>query len=147
MKKVEDYLNDGIYGVRMPKQDERIHYLGTLRERVVLVLTKGQVMSDKAIRQLEQAMQEHPDTKLLLNGHIPYRFFEREKELALKYHIPYSNVTNEQSDSDIGAVLTYDYAIDKENIFVDDDEAIENNKKDEPQSFFTRMKEWFFPPT
>src|SRR5699024_1248549 len=102
MKKVEDYLNDGIYGPRKPKQAERNHYLGTLRERIVLVLTKGQVMSGKALRQLEKAMQEYPDAKLLLNGHIPSRFYKREKGLAKKYDIPYTSVTNKDvHDTDI----------------------------------------------
>ncbi|MEN1968124.1 YueI family protein [Lentibacillus sp. N15] len=145
MKQVEDYLNDGIYGIRKPKHAERLHYLGTLRERIVLVLTKGQVMSDKALQRLEKAMQAHPNTKLLLNGHIPYHFFQRERELAHKYDIPYTSVTNEKSESDIGAVLTYDKAIDIENIFVDDDVVIDDQEV-EQQSFLTKIKHWFFPP-
>lgn len=146
MKNVEDYLNEGIYGPRKPKQAERDHYLGTLRERIVLVLTKGQVMSDKALKQLEKAMQEYPDAKLLLNGHISHRFYKREAQLAEKYRIPYTSITNnDANDSDIGAILTYDYAINKENIFVDDTDLIVKKESDKPVSFFTKLKQRLFP--
>lgn len=146
MKEVEDYLNEGIYGPRKPKQAERDHYLGTLRERIVLVLTKGQVMSDKALRQLEKAMQEYPDAKLLLNGHIPSRFYKRETKLAKKYNIPYTSITdNDASASDIGAILTYDYAIDKENIFIDNNDLIVEKESDKPVSFLTKLKQQLFP--
>ena len=40
-KNVNDFLTDGIYGTRLPKQEERNKYLGTLRERIVLALTIG----------------------------------------------------------------------------------------------------------
>lgn len=147
MKKVEDYLNEGIYGSRKPKQAERNYYLGTLRERIVLVLTKGQVMSDKALKHLEKAMQEYPDAKLLVNGHIPRRFYKRETELAEKYNISYTSITNnDANDSDIGAILTYDHAIDKENIFIDNKDLIVEKEPDKPTSFFARLKQWFFPP-
>lgn len=143
-KKAEDYLNDGIYGVRKPKHAERLQYLGTLRERVVLALTKGQVMSDKGLGKLEEAMQEHRDTKLLINGHFSSRFLKHEKELANKYNIPYTSILDEESDTEIGAVLACDYAIDKENIFMEDDEETKN-KKEEPKSLLAKIKQWFFP--
>ncbi|GGB42174.1 DUF1694 domain-containing protein [Virgibacillus dakarensis] len=147
MKKVEDYLNEGIYGVRKPKQAERLKYLGTLRERIVVALSKGQVMADKGLNGLEDAMQKHPDSKLLLNGHIPSRFFEEERKLAKIYNIPYTSITNEDYDSEIGAVLTYDFAIDKETIFVDDDDdSVTERKQDEPKSLLDKIRHWFFPP-
>lgn len=147
MKKVEDYLNEGIYGTQKPKQAERNHYLGTLRERIVLVLTKGQVMSDKALRQLEKAMQEFPNATLLINGNIPHRFYKHEAELAEKYDIPYTSITNmDADDSDIGAILTYDHAIDKEDIFVDDQDLIVEKESDKPTSLFAKLKHWLFPP-
>lgn len=147
MKNVEEYLNEGIYGPRKPKQAERNHYLGTLRERIVLVLTKGQVMSDKALRQLEKAMQEYPDAQLLVNGHIPRRFYKRETGLAKKYNIPYTSVTNNDvDDSDIGAILTYDYAINKQNIFIDENDLIVEKEPDKPVSFLAKLRQRLFPP-
>ncbi|WP_156290319.1 YueI family protein [Oceanobacillus salinisoli] len=145
-KNVNDYLTEGMYGTRLPKEDERKKYLGTLRERIVLALTVGQVMTDKGIDKLEEMMKENKEAKLLINGQVSTRFMSKEKALANKYNIPYTIITNEENSTDIGAVLTYDYAIDKEDIYLNDKleeiEAKEENKEKQG-SFFSRMKTWF----
>lgn len=143
-KNVEDYLTEGIYGTRLPKQEERDYYLGTLRERIVIALTIGQVMSDKGLEQLEINLKQHKDAKLLINGKIASKFLKAEKELANKYKIPYTVVSNEEVETDIGAILAYDYAIDKEDIYIDDrnitTEPLENNNKDIKPSILSKLK-------
>ncbi|MBP1968432.1 uncharacterized protein YueI [Virgibacillus natechei] len=143
-KNVDDYLTEGIYGTRRPKEEEREQFLGTLRERIVLALSKGQVMSDKGLAKLEEAMQNHKDAKLLINGHVAHRFLKEEKDLANKHSIPYTTITNQENNTDIGAVLTYDYAIDKEEIFIEEEpeEEIINNEH-ETESFFSKLRKWF----
>ncbi|GGA85025.1 YueI family protein [Ornithinibacillus halotolerans] len=145
-KNVEDYLTEGIYGVRLPKQEERDYFLGTLRERIVLALTKGQVMSDKGLAKLEESMQENRNAKLLFNGDISSRFLTAEKNLANKYNIPYTVVTNEEIETDIGAVLAYDYAIDKEEIFMKEDDPVSEKKpqnENKKSSIFSKLKSFF----
>lgn len=143
-RNVEDYLTDGIYGVRRPKEAERMEYLGTLRERIVLVLTIGQVMTDNGLTQLEKAMMENRETKLLINGHVSYRFLKEEKALANKYNIPYTTITNEESDTKIGAILTYDHAIDKENIFVEEEPQVKReNSPVQSKTILSKVKRWF----
>lgn len=147
-KNVDDYLTEGMYGVRRPKEAERIQYLGTLRERIVIALTIGQVMTDSGLSYLEQAMMHHKDTKLIINGHVAHRFLKEEKALADKYNIPFTTITNNESDTNIGAVLTYDYAIDKENIFIDEapekKEAPEETSDDTEttNTIFSKIKQW-----
>lgn len=70
MKKrnVDDYLQEGIYGTPETKPSERKQYLGTIRERVILVLTKGQVMQGTAKKELSSRMKQYKDATLLLNG-------------------------------------------------------------------------------
>ncbi|MFD1850890.1 YueI family protein [Oceanobacillus bengalensis] len=143
-KDVNDYLTEGMYGTRLPKEDERRKYLGTLRERIILALTIGQVMSDKGIAKLEEAMKENKGSTLLINGHVSARFMKEEKSLATKYNIPYTVIANEQTDTDIGAVLTYDYAIDKEEIFLKEDNPKPQEMSDnQPSSFLEKVKQWF----
>ncbi|GIO27225.1 YueI family protein [Ornithinibacillus bavariensis] len=139
-KEVEDYLTEGMYGIKLPKQGERNYFLGTLRERIVIALTIGQVMSDKGLHALEQEIQANKGATLLFNGKISSRFLKEEKSLANKYNIPFTVVTNEEADTDIGAVLTYDYAIDKEDIFMQ--EELETVEKKEPNktSFKDKLK-------
>ncbi|MFA1820931.1 YueI family protein [Virgibacillus oceani] len=141
-KSVDDYITEGIYGKRRPKEAERQMFLGTLRERVVIALTKGQVMSDNGLQKLEEAMKQHQKAKLLMNGHVSSRFLNEEKALANKYNIPYTSITNEDSDTDIGAVLTYDYAIDKEEIFIKEEEK-EEESSDSSNSFLSKIKNMF----
>ncbi|HLS08489.1 YueI family protein [Lentibacillus sp.] len=142
-KSVDDYLTEGIYGSRQTKRSERKRFLGTIRERIVIALTKGQVMSDKGLASLEEAMKVNKNAKLLMNGDVSHKFLKEEKALANKYNIAYTEVTNEEADTDIGAVLAYDYAIDKEHIFIDDEgeKTEENTGADE--SFFGKVKRWF----
>ncbi|WP_188455989.1 YueI family protein [Virgibacillus oceani] len=144
-KNAEDYLNEGIYGKRLPKQGERNKFLGTLRERIVIALTKGQVMSDKGLQALEKAMNEHRDARLLFNGHVAYRFLNEEKTLANKYNIPYTIITNEDSETDIGAVLTYDHAVDLETIYMEEEKLEDTAEKtdEETDSFLSKVKKWF----
>ncbi|MFB4473956.1 YueI family protein [Oceanobacillus caeni] len=144
-KEVNDYLTEGMYGTRLPKEEERKKYLGTLRERIVLALTVGQVMSDKGIDKLEDAMKENKGAKLLINGHVSSRFLTAEKALANKYNIPYTIITDETNETDIGAVLAFDYAVDKEDIFVKEiQKEDESNIKDEKNnSLFSKVKKWF----
>lgn len=143
-KNVDDYLTEGIYGTRLPKDAERKQFLGTLRERIVIALTIGQVMTDKGVEKLEEAMKENPNTTLLINGQVSYRFLKEEKDLAKKYNITYTTITNEESDTEIGAVLTYDYAIDKEEIFIEDEPEKPSQKKEEQETtFLSKIKRIF----
>ncbi|GGF27373.1 hypothetical protein GCM10010954_28050 [Halobacillus andaensis] len=121
MKKpnVDEYLQEGIYGSRQTKPGERKRYLGTLRERVILVLTKGQVMQEVGIEELSQEMKQHKDAQLLLNGEVSYRFRKPYRQLADQHSIHHTEVSNQESETDIGAILYVDYAIEKENIHVE----------------------------
>lgn len=141
-KSVDDYLQQGIHGIRLPKEEERKRFLGTLRERIVIALTIGQVMTDSGLKRLEEEIQKHPDARLIMNGHVAYRYLKQEKDLAMKYNIPHTTITDEENKTDIGAVLTYDYAIDKEEIFIKE-EPKEEKEKEEDQSFFSKLKKWF----
>lgn len=143
-KSVDDYLTDGMYGTRRPKEAERLQFLGTLRERIVIALTIGQVMTDSGITELEKVMKEHQEgTQLLINGKVSHRFFSAEKSLANKYNIPYTIVRNTEVDTDIGAVLTYDHAINKEHIFIDDKPINKEENTKDSTSLLSKFREWF----
>ncbi|WP_217587257.1 YueI family protein [Lentibacillus saliphilus] len=144
-KNVDDYLMEGIHGKRRPNESERAYFLGTLRERIVIALTKGQVMSDKSLAKLEEAMKEHPEATLLINGTISYRFLKAEKDLANAYNIAYTVITNEEVETDIGAVLTYDFAIDQESIFVEDEVVSNQPEPVQKGSFLDKIKRFFSP--
>lgn len=119
---VEDYLEKGIYGVKQTKPEERKKYLGTLRERIVVALTKGQVMEKGIYPEVEQLMKDHPNATLLLNGSLNYQYISDYISTATRNNISFSIVTDKNNETDIGLVLTYNYAIDKEEIFIQKEE-------------------------
>src|SRR5690625_2080328 len=143
-KSVDDYLTEGMYGTRRPKEAERQKFLGTLRERIVIALTIGQVMADSGISKLEEAMKKHHEnTHLLINGSVSYRFLTEEKALANKYKIPYTVISNGDVETDIGAVLTYRYDSNKENIINEGESEEEITEPEKKDSFFTKLKNRF----
>lgn len=140
-KSVDDYLTDGIYGTKRPKEAERRMYLGTLRERIVIVLTIGQVMQDAGITELVQAIEAHPNTQLLLNGEIASRFLKEEKRVAEKHQIPYTIITNNESSTEYGAILTYDHAVNIEDIDVKEVKKAEKKSvHDTNENLLSRLK-------
>lgn len=148
-KNVDDYLTEGMYGTRLPNQEERDYFLGTLRERIVLALKVGEVMRDRGLKELEQAMLEYPEAKLIFNGHVAHRFQVEEKKLATKHKIEYTVITNEENDTDIGAVLALEKAVDRENIYLaelkTDEKTTTDEEKVSPETsstLFSRIKKW-----
>ncbi len=116
--KVEEYLKQGIYGPKETNPGERRQFLGTIRERIEIALTKAQVMEDELYIEIERAMKKHPSLQLLLNGEIDYRFLSKYIGLANQQQIPFTIVTNKDHQTDIGLVLTHEDAVNKEEIYV-----------------------------
>ncbi|GGP15034.1 YueI family protein [Oceanobacillus neutriphilus] len=149
-KNVDDYLQEGMYGTRLPNESERKVYLGTLRERIAFVLTIGEVMSNKGLAELERQLKQHPKAKLLLNGNISYQFLKEEKSLADRFSISHTTVSNQENDTEIGLVLTYPYAVDIEHVYLKDIEDLSAPKEKEeeknsnpPKGFVSKLKNLF----
>jgi uncharacterized protein YueI len=53
---------------------------------------------------------------MLLNGDIDYSYLSDYIKLANQNNIPFTISSDQQHPTDIGLVLAYDYAVDKENI-------------------------------
>ncbi|MBS4176418.1 YueI family protein [Bacillus sp. FJAT-49731] len=136
---VDDYLQKGIYGVKQTKPEERRKFLGTLRERIVVALTKSQVMEKGMYPEVEQLMNDHPDASLLLNGELDYSFLSEYIHSARSKNIAFSIVTNKEHNTNIGLVLTYDHAINKEEIYIQKKKAQTVIVKKKKRSFISRI--------
>lgn len=143
MKKpdVEDYLTQGIHGPKETNPDERRKFLGSLRERIEIALTQEQVKEEAVYSEVEQAMKNNKETHLLLNGHIDYGYLSKYIKTADQNGIPYTIVTNEEHNSEIGLVLVHKEAVDKENIFVTKKFNISEQHEEKKGifSFFNKM--------
>ncbi|WP_175986622.1 YueI family protein [Bacillus sp. Marseille-Q1617] len=143
---IDDYLENGMYGQKQTKPDERRKFLGSLRERIVIALTQNQVREKKVYREVEASLKEHPGAKLLLNGNMNYDYLTKYIKLANQHGVSFSMVTNKESQTDIGLLLAYDHAINKEEIYVEKQSAKPVNNKPEPKkkSLFSKIKNKLF---
>ncbi|MDT9027632.1 YueI family protein [Rossellomorea sp. YC4-1] len=144
---IDDYLDNGIYGQKQTKPDERRKFLGSLRERIVIALTQSQVREKGVYKEVQECLKKHPEAKLLLNGNMSYSFLSKYIKLADTYHVSFSMVTNKEIETDIGLVLAYDYAIDKEEIYVKkkNEKNSEAKTKQKPKkSLFSSIKNKLF---
>jgi len=140
---IEDYLEKGLYGSKQTKPEERKKFLGTLRERIVIALTKSQVMEPGIYSEVEKMMCEHPKAFLLLNGALNYSYLSDYIEKAQERKIPFSIVSNKDSETNIGLVLAYPHAIEQENIYIKKrpkgTAAVKKKKKNAPLSLFKQL--------
>ena len=138
---IDDYLQQGIHGPRGPKPDERRRFLGTFRERIVIVLTQTQIRERGIYIQVEVAIKENRKAHLYLNGNMNYELLAKYTKIAAKYHMNYTMVTNKEHDSEIGLVLAYDYAIDKDEIYVKE-EIAKTKKENNKNGLFSSLFKW-----
>ncbi|MED0962002.1 hypothetical protein COJ48_16860 [Bacillus cereus] len=121
-KNVEDYLQEGIYGQKQNKPEERNMYLTTLRERVEVALTIGQVMQSNVYTEVTSSiMRTSQSLQLFLNGSIAYPHLSKYIKLANEKNVPFTIVQNKGTETPIGLVLSHSTAVDKEQIYVEDD--------------------------
>lgn len=113
---VDEYLQQGIHGPKQIKPDERRRFLGTLRERVVVAMTQAEVYKEGVVPELKTLLSQNREAHLYLNGNIDYPALSKYIKAAGNAGVAYTIVTNKEYDSDLGLVLAYDYAIDKEDI-------------------------------
>lgn len=116
--KVDDYLQQGIHGAKQTKPDERRRFLTTIRERVIIALTKPQVMKNGVEPEVLKLMDENQKAHLFLNGNLSYSYLSKYIKAAEKREIEFTIVTNKEYDSELGLVFAQDHAIDKEDIYL-----------------------------
>jgi uncharacterized protein YueI len=142
--KVDEILQQGIYGPKEIKPEERKRFLGTLRERIVVALTQAQVREKGTYSEIEKAMSENQKAHLYLNGQMEYEAISKYSKMASKFGIPFTMVNNQGVETDIGLVLAYDYAIDKEDIFIKKTVKFNTSQKSVKNvSFLNKLKKLF----
>ena len=143
-KTVDDILQEGIHGPKEIKPAERKEFLGTIRERVVVALTQGQVIQKNIPNKFIEILKNNTGAQLYLNGHISYSHLSKFVKAADKYGVKFKIVTNKDYNSPHGLVLAYDHAIDKENITLDEQiKEIKQEKPKQKKGFFASFKQLF----
>lgn len=126
---LEEYVQQGIHGPKEIKPDERRRYLSTLRERVIVALTKVQVKRDTVYKEVEELIKKNGEAHLFLNGNLEYSDLSKYIQIAKDAGVDFTMVSNKDYDSELGLVLAMDHAIDRENIYVQDKPSFVVKKK------------------
>jgi len=120
---LEKALAVGIHGVPELKHDEKIHYLGEFRERVIKLLTKKQVAEPAIYPEILKALGDKRAVKIIFSGDINYHSAKKYHKLAEKLGKRYSIIHDPEFKGDAGLVVVSDDAVDIEDITVRDRSA------------------------
>jgi uncharacterized protein YueI len=135
---VDEYLQQGIYGKKEIKPEERKKYLGTLRERVIAVLYQSQVLEEEVYPEIIELMKGHPKAFLFLNGNMNYTHLSKYVEVANRYKVHYKLVLNKDYNTDLGLVFAEETAINKEDIYIQKKMKLEE-KQEKKSNFWGRL--------
>lgn len=137
---LDDYLQQGMYGAKETKPEERRKFLGTIRERVVLALLQNQVSEANIYKEAEEAIKSNKGAKLYLNGHLDYSYLSKYLKIANEQNMEYTMVTNNDYNSEIGLLIAYDHAVDKQDIYVTEPTADKiTDEPKEKKGFFAKL--------
>lgn len=71
---VEKRIQNSVYGTPKVKPDEQRKYMGTFRERVWLTITVAEAKQQDWSTALQQELQTHPDSLVIINGNLADQF-------------------------------------------------------------------------
>lgn len=114
-----------------------------MRERTVIALTQAQVRKPGIMKEVKEAMTKNKQARVYLNGHIAYRDISKYAKLASEQHMSFTIVTNKDYNSDLGLVLAYDYAIDQDDIYVQEQSKVYKEANQTEAGFKQWMKKIF----
>lgn len=117
---LEQTISVGFQGPPELKLEEKLHHLGEFRERILLSLTKAQVMRRTAYPEIKQALEDNRATKMLIHGNIGYRFRDKYQKMAVRTGKAYTIVHDPDLKGDLGLVVASDQAVDIDNIRIED---------------------------
>jgi uncharacterized protein YueI len=139
-KNMDDYLQEGIYGSKQTKPDERRLFLGSLRERAAFVLTQEQVNQQKGLQAFDEVLKQHSDVDLLFNAQHSLNTLSPYRRIALKHGKNYTIIDEDTNEHAYGIVVTYDHAVDIDDIFYKEPTHVKETQtpKSKP-SFFEKL--------
>ncbi|WP_353854682.1 YueI family protein [Bacillus sp. Bos-x628] len=118
---VDVYLQHGIFGHAETKPDERRMFLGSLRERALLALTKGQVSRNQPYQEVEELLRSNRQATVLFNGELSYATYSQYVKMANATGCSFKVINHHEAHSPFGLVIDMPHAINKEQIYIEDE--------------------------
>jgi len=108
----------GLHGAPEIKHDEKIHYLGEFRERVIRLLTKKQVAEPGVYPEILASLKDKRAVQMIISGDIKYQAAEKYRRLADQQDKACTVIKDPGMVGDTGLVVVSDDAVDIEDIAV-----------------------------
>lgn len=102
---LERALLGGIHGAPELKRDERIHYLGEFKERIIKLLTKRQVAEPVIYSEIVKALQDRNATKMVISGAVDSRLANKYRKLAAKMKKPCTTIHDPELKGEAGLIV------------------------------------------
>lgn len=141
---LQKHLESSRYGSPKINPDEQRHYLGTFRERCYLSMTVAEMKNEQDKRLLEQALGEHKDATVLINGKIPESLQATYIALLTKKQATFTIVNDTQTAdlTSIGLLIAAEQAVNE--AIIDIEQKYETSKsaeavKEKKRSFWGKL--------
>lgn len=117
---IEKALSIGLHGAPELRRDEKRHYIGEFRERVITLMSKKQVVEPGVYPEIVKALEDKRATKMIISGEIDFHLSEKYQRLAEDMGKPVTMISDPEFKGDAGLVVVSDDAVDVKDIFVQD---------------------------
>lgn len=115
---LEQKLLTGIHGIPQLKREERQHFLGQFRERVIKVLTFAQVVEPGTYAEIREAMAHPKARRLLISRRADLPAAAEYIRLARQHGLSFATVDLPEFKGPVALVVAAAEAIDVEDITV-----------------------------
>lgn len=116
----ERILEAGIHGAPELRHDEKTHYLGEFRERVIRLLTKRQVAEPLIYREIEEALKDRRAALMVMDSQLSNDAAGKYRKLAAACGKPVTDRHDADFAGDTGLVVVSREAVDVETVTVED---------------------------
>ncbi|MDF2922924.1 MAG: hypothetical protein K0R57_1838 [Paenibacillaceae bacterium] len=117
---LERTLHAGIQGAPELRGDEKAHYLGEFRERVLVALTRQQAGESVPYQEVEAALKNPRAALMVAHGQLGDKALSKYKKLAQAYGRVVTIRQDASFVGETGLIVAADTAVDLEQVHVED---------------------------
>ncbi|PAB58287.1 DUF1694 domain-containing protein [Anaeromicrobium sediminis] len=116
---LEKYTTMGLTGGFEIKGEEKKHWLGDYRERIVFALLEEQVMKKEALTILKEKVTDKRIDKLVIRNDIPEMIRDKMMDIAKMADITYKEIEKDDTAGPIALTLASKEAVEVDNVIMD----------------------------
>jgi uncharacterized protein YueI len=117
---LEQTLRFGMHGPPELKREEKKHFLGQFRERVLIALTFGQIAEKGTYPAVERAIRDPRARRLVISGQADLEAAREYIQLASTHNLSFTTTSSPDFQGEIGLVVVAGVAVDLAEVLVED---------------------------